>query len=310
MGDTLAKPVTDKHSSAQDSDVLRVAVTGMQGWRRSMEDAHAMVLGLEAGEMSAFFGVYDGHCGEATARFVSNRLHHCVKEDPAFRTGDWKTALERAFLRADREVAEDQELRVDGSGCTSVCCLVTRDLQLVCGNAGDSRCVLCRDGRPFPLSFDHKPSCEEEQSRIVNAGAFVSAGRVNGNLALSRALGDLEFKQRADLPPQEQAVTAFPDVRQTEIRPGDEFVVLACDGIWDVLSNEEVVDFVRPRLRTAGQSADIALICEDLCQRCLAPKAPGLGCDNMTVMIVQFTDELHTRAARLRQAAAPPPTTS
>ena len=85
-------------------------------------------------------------------------------------------------------------------------------------------------GRAKPLSFDHKPQNEGEKARICAAGGFVDFGRVNGNLALSRAIGDFEFKKSADLPPEQQIVTAFPDVTIHEIGEDDEFLVIACDG--------------------------------------------------------------------------------
>ena len=86
-------------------------------------------------------------------------------------------------------------------------------------------------GRAKPLSFDHKPQNEGEKARICAAGGFVDFGRVNGNLALSRAIGDFEFKKSADLPPEQQIVTAFPDVTVHEVTEDDEFLVIACDGM-------------------------------------------------------------------------------
>ena len=86
-------------------------------------------------------------------------------------------------------------------------------------------------GRAKPLSFDHKPQNEGEKARICAAGGFVDFGRVNGNLALSRAIGDFEFKKSADLPPEQQIVTAFPDVTVHETTEDDEFLVIACDGM-------------------------------------------------------------------------------
>lgn len=69
-----------------------------------------------------------------------------------------------------------------------------------------------------------------EKARITAAGGFVDFGRVNGNLALSRAVGDFEFKKSADLPPEQQIVTAFPDVAVHTITEDDEFLIVACDG--------------------------------------------------------------------------------
>lgn len=78
----------------------------------------------------------------------------------------------------------------------------------------------------------HLLTCAAEKNRITAAGGFVDFGRVNGNLALSRAIGDFEFKKSADLPPENQIVTAFPDVEEHDITEEDEFLVIACDGMY------------------------------------------------------------------------------
>eukprot|EP00434_Breviolum_minutum_P019990 symbB.v1.2.017634.t1/scaffold1340.1/size241236/19 len=123
---------------------------------------------------------------------------------------------------------------------------------VITANAGDSRAVMCRGGQAVELSYDHKPASETEKKRIEASGGYLedSAGgaRVNGNLNLSRAIGDLEYKKRSDLKPEEQTICSTPDVIVRELTPEDEFIVLACDGIWDVLSNQGICDFVRPRL--------------------------------------------------------------
>jgi protein phosphatase 2C family protein 2/3 len=113
---------------------------------------------------------------------------------------------------------------------------------------GDSRAIASVRGRVQNLSFDHKPNNELESKRIVAAGGWVEFNRVNGNLALSRALGDFVFKKNESKKAEEQIVTAFPDVEVKELTKDHEFVLLACDGIWDVLSNEEVLEFVRNRI--------------------------------------------------------------
>lgn len=132
-------------------------------------------------------------------------------------------------------------------------------------NAGDSRCVLCRSGKAVELSQDHKPEDVPEMQRIVKAGGEVTSdGRVNGGLNLSRALGDHMYKQNMVLPPQEQMISALPDIRHIMLDPEkDEFMVLACDGIWNFMTSERVVEFVRSRLAT--YSENISQICEEVC---------------------------------------------
>ena len=135
---------------------------------------------------------------------------------------------------------------------------------LYVANAGDSRCVLCRDGQAVELSLDHKPEDQPEMERIVKAGGKVTAdGRVNGGLNLSRALGDYAYKQNTDLPPQEQMISALPDIRHISIDPKrDEFMILACDGIWNFMSSQDVIQFVRTRLKQGYQN--ISKICEEV----------------------------------------------
>jgi len=171
-------------------------------------------------------------------------------------------------------------------------------LRLVTANAGDSRAVLSRSRQAVPLSEDHKPNLPREKDRIQRAGGHVERQqvgtnvqyRVNGNLNLSRAIGDLAYKKRSDLPPEEQIICSTPDVLKQERTPEDEFVILACDGVWDVLSNQEACDFVRERLL---EKMDVAKVGVELLDRCISPdpqQTQGLGTDNMTAVVVKFSD--------------------
>jgi len=183
----------------------------------------------------------------------------------------------------------------DNVGCTAVCILLTSD-EIVCGNAGDSRAVLCRGGLPVELSQDHKPNDATERERIEAAGGRIEEipvgtrvhYRVNGNLNLSRAIGDLEYKKKPELGPERQMICSTPDIVKMPRNKDDDFVVLACDGVWDVKTNAEVCSFVDKRL-AAGE--EIVPILEALLDACIAEdpkKTHGLGGDNMTCMIVQL----------------------
>ncbi|KAJ9591378.1 hypothetical protein L9F63_002083, partial [Diploptera punctata] len=166
------------------------------------------------------------------------------------------------------------------SGCTAVVALL-KGQELYVANAGDSRCVVCRKGQAIEMSLDHKPEDDIERTRIENAGGRITCdGRVNGGLNLSRALGDHASKQSECLPAEGQMDNE------------DEFMVLACDGIWNFMSSQEVVDFIRERMQKGENK--LSKICEELFDHCLAPKTfgDGTGCDNMTAVIVQFRPEL------------------
>ncbi|KAF1735921.1 Protein phosphatase 2C 2 [Beauveria bassiana] len=324
MGQTLSEPVVDKNSSKGEDDILYYGVSSMQGWRISMEDADTTVLNLipsptaEESEVHknarlSFFGVYDGHGGEKVATYCGANMHNIIARQESFKKGDYVQGLKDGFLAADRAMLGDPRFEDEVSGCTACVSLIVGN-KIFVANAGDSRGVLGIKGRAKPMSEDHKPQLEAEKNRITAAGGFVDFGRVNGNLALSRAIGDFEFKKVAELPPESQIVTAFPDVSQHDLTDEDEFLVLACDGIWDCQSSQAVVEFVR---RGIAAKQDLEKICENMMDNCLASNSEtgGVGCDNMTMIIIAFLngktkeqwyDEIAKRVANGDGPCAPP----
>ena len=141
----------------------------------------------------------------------------------SWKNKDYKSALEEAFFKMDemmktpagkKEVSSftGGEAGESFAGCTATTVLITPN-EIYCANAGDSRTVLSRSKVAQPLSEDHKPDDAIERKRIYNANGFVEDGRVNGMLALSRALGDFEYKNNPSMKAKDQAVTAFPDIK-------------------------------------------------------------------------------------------------
>ncbi|TPX34836.1 hypothetical protein SmJEL517_g02573 [Synchytrium microbalum] len=296
MGQTLSEPIVDKETESAEDTRYAWGSSSMQGWRISMEDAHTTLLRLTTPShipspptqppTVAFFAVYDGHGGAAVAQYAGSQLHNRIASDPAFIAGNFEESIRSGYLGIDVDLRADKAFVNDPSGCTAVCAILTDDGKVICGNAGDSRAVLSVKGVAEPMSYDHKPVNPEESRRIVAAGGFVEFGRVNGNLALSRAIGDFDFKQSPQLPAEDQIVTVNPEIITRQMTEDDEFLVLACDGIWDCMSNQDVVDFVRVRIATTR--GNLGSICEQIMDRCLASDSElgGVGCDNMTVIIV------------------------
>ncbi|XP_007906751.1 protein phosphatase 1G isoform X2 [Callorhinchus milii] len=179
------------------------------------------------------------------------------------------------------------------SGTTAVVALI-RGKQLIVANAGDSRCVVSEHGKAIDMSYDHKPEDEVELARIKNAGGKVTLdGRVNGGLNLSRAIGDHFYKRNKTLPAEEQMISALPDLKVLSLNNDHEFMVIACDGIWNVMSSQEVVDFISERINKKDENGDLRSlpsISEELLDQCLAPdtSGDGTGCDNMTCIIITF----------------------
>ncbi|CEG64486.1 Protein phosphatase 2C 2 [Rhizopus azygosporus] len=284
MGQTLSEPNTNKTSSKDANEKYFYGCSHMQGWRLTMEDAHTTLLKLGDTNCS-FFGVYDGHGGSSIAQYTGQTLYKKLLESKHFAKKEYKEAFRDAFMSVDKALLEDNNYALDPSGCTAVAALITDDNNIIVANAGDSRAIISSGGKAKPLSFDHKPTNEVEMERIIKAGGFVEFGRVNGNLALSRAIGDFEFKQSEELAAEEQVVTCNPDLTEHKITKEDDFIVLACDGIWDCMSNQEVVDFVQKGISLGKKLEEI---CEDLMDHCIADEETtnGLGYDNMSVIIV------------------------
>jgi protein phosphatase 1G len=396
MGVLLSTPVTEKESETGEAGKIKYAACSMQGWRKTMEDAHIAQLDVNQGQCSVF-GVYDGHGGREVAKYVEKHLLAELVQTESFKNGDYAKALIETYLLLDKnldkkdvklelyeiseksnaeepnsndllsriasliensspqrmqvsqaqpstqikpvdtslnqpltttassssssseekekenskdEKMEEEDLDMEKakeiikekkkmeeekreidvnfvrcgiySGTTAVTTIVT-DSVIVVANSGDSRCILSRNGKVIEMSHDHKPMNKEECARIYKAGSFVQNARVNGDLALSRAIGDTQYKTNKDLPPEEQAVTVYPEIEMVERTAEDEFIVIACDGIWDVKTNQEVLDFVKAGLTSGLEPTKIA---ENLLDSCIAKDPTGMGTDNMTAIII------------------------
>ena len=192
-----------------------------------------------------------------------------------------------------------QLLEEEGDSGTTACIVMLTPSWVVCANAGDSRSVISRLGnKAVPLSYDHKPDDEPEERRIRDAGGYVAGGRVEGDLAVSRGLGDFRFKNMAvvmsaplfgveeeetaggaaaasnntsesqqrnnSMEPGDQKVSPIPDIIvQTRNPSQDEFIIVACDGIWDVQTNYEAVKSVAEMFQEGENN--LGLICEEVC---------------------------------------------
>lgn len=223
----------------------------MQGWRSSNEDAHVTHLNFVPG--ISLFAVFDGHGGCEVAKFCEKHIVKELQADKDFQQKKYENALKNVFLKLDNMLltpagnAELQKYSKPGpmasggqgdiaftAGCTANVILIT-DSHIYCANSGDARGVLCEKGKSLDLSKDHKPDLPAERSRVIAAGHYVEESRVDGVIAISRALGDWEYKG-SNLAPENMAVSGVPDITKTPI-DNTEFVICACDGIWDCMSS-------------------------------------------------------------------------
>lgn len=261
----------------------------MQGVRDTMED-EVQVLFNEAGQY-LYAAVYDGHGGEHAAQWLSKQLHHTVHSSitdggNGNSTSSMSDRMVSSFLSADRELLAHLEQiggeTTAGSGSTATVVVVKGD-RLVVANVGDSEAVLSRKGEAVQLATQHRvygsgPGVQAEINRIKAVGGWVDDGRVCSVLAVSRAFGDWEFKG-AGLTrllqsgiekgfwdssfAEQQAFTAdpvvvTPDVSETVLTPDDEFLIIASDGLWDVLPPREAVSWARREFKARKSAEQVA----------------------------------------------------
>jgi protein phosphatase PTC1 len=234
-----------------------------------MEDGFAVVPVLEqtAAASYSFFGVYDGHSGREATEYAQDTLHLNLLS--ALRHGlGVEEAHQHAYVLTDNELLA---MGVKTAGCTVVTALIAKSggkRLLHVANAGDGRAVLCKAGRAIRMSFDHKVEVESETKRILALGGTILWGRVQGQTMVSRSLGDHDLKK---------FVIADPHFKTEPLDATCEFLVLACDGIWDVSDDQEVVDVVRKAGTTDPKAASAALI-----QHVIAKQTK----DNLTAMVI------------------------
>lgn len=248
------------------------------GPRETMEDTHFLLPRMGEQRDIHSFGIFDGHRGAAAAEFSARALPKLLQSlsssiSPA-------ESLTRAFVETDvafRSVLDSHRkskglMKKDWHpGCTAIAALLVRN-KLYVANAGDCRAILCRAGHAIALSRDHVASCLEERDRVVTAGGHVrwqvDTWRVGAAaLQVTRSIGDDDLKP---------AVTAEPEITEACLSSDDEYVVMASDGLWDAITNEEVVSIIRDTVKEPS-----------LCCKRLATEAAARGSkDNITVIVV------------------------
>jgi serine/threonine protein phosphatase PrpC len=231
---------------------------------------------------------------------------------------DIHSALHKTITQLDRNFMKSSS---SDAGSTAIICLHDGFGAVHCANVGDSRAVLCRSGGVAQdLSVDQKATRRDEVVRINQAGGYIARGRALGSLAVSRALGDGDMKRQVP-----GAVIADPELQTVPLRETDEFILCACDGVWDVMSSQDAIDFVRMRLRGKATGKGIGQgrarskrknprsehdggsemndklseICEALVHECINVRR---STDNVSVLLVCFQSaEQEKQQQELRQ---------
>jgi protein phosphatase 1L len=224
-------------------------VHSIQGRRAHMEDTYQAAVDIGGDAKRAFYGVFDGHGGQHASEYTAEHLHRIILQQKYDESPG--AALRAGFKQLDAEWLQLADRNDWDDGTTAIAVLIHRRTLYV-SNVGDSRAVLCSAGRAIAMSSDHKPAREDEKKRIERLGGRIihyGTWRVEGVLAVTRAIGDRKLKT---------FVTATPEIHERHIQRDDEFLVLATDGVWDVLSSQDSCDIVKSVLSAGGSPADAA----------------------------------------------------
>ncbi|KAB1209895.1 putative protein phosphatase 2C 58 [Morella rubra] len=215
------------------------------------------------------FAIFDGHLGHDVASYLQIHLFDNILKQDDFWTAT-ENALRRAYRATDDEILEKARVLGKG-GSTAVTAILINGEKLVVANVGDSRAVIRTNGKAIQLSVDHEPS--KERSFIESRGGFVSnlpgdVPRVDGQLAVARAFGDKSLKLH---------LSSEPDVAVEMINDGTDLIILASDGIWKVMSNQDAVDCIK-------HSKDAQSAAEHLIEEALSRKSK----DDISCIVVKL----------------------
>ncbi|XP_074278461.1 putative protein phosphatase 2C 53 [Silene latifolia] len=233
--------------------------------RAYLEDRYSAIVNNVSGQFEqAFFGIFDGHGGAKAAEFTAQTLGDKILENVG--SNNTKEAISKelmvekirgSFLEVDNEFVSSE------NSCGGACCISAfiQHGTLMVSNVGDCRAVISRGGMAEPLSTDHTPARDDEKLRIQSTGGYVDecngVWRVQGTLAVSRAVGDKLLKQW---------VIAEPETKIITIQPDSHFLILASDGLWNKVTNQEAVDLVVPFYTTKANKSKLALACRKLAE--------------------------------------------
>ncbi|KAL0923015.1 hypothetical protein M5K25_007057 [Dendrobium thyrsiflorum] len=272
-------PVDSDGRREVEAESARYSVYCKRGRKRvEMEDRHSAALDLCGNPQMAFFGIFDGHGGSKASQFCSENLGDHILEETIIgkeekRGINIEDAVRNGYLRTDAEFLKEN---VKGGTCCVTA--VVRNGDLIVSNAGDCRAVMSSSGAAKALTSDHRPSREDEKDRIESLGGYVDCcrgvWRLQGSLAVSRGIGDSNLKQW---------VIAEPETSVIKIEPECEFLILASDGLWEKVSNQEAIDIARPLCMDLQRPSPLSA-----CKKLVNLSVSRGSMDDISVLIIQL----------------------
>jgi len=270
----IAEVKEDSEMIHNISKRFRIGYCDTIGRRPTMED-QIVILGSFGGESNEdYFAVFDGHGGSTASKYSGQQLHQILQTviheralSPEEIPLQMPVLLKESFSRCNQGL---KSLGVCQETGTTAVVAYSRGNHLWVANAGDSRAVLAKSGSAIRVTTDHKPTLESERTRILQLKGYVIFGRVNGVLAVSRALGDFYFHPHVTCEPE---IFGPFDVYNDE----NQFLILACDGLWDVVDDDKAVQIVL-EAKTPEEGA----------KRLVTTALQNMSMDNISVVVIFF----------------------
>ena len=232
-----------------------------------MEDIILISQNFNGDKNQHLFCVFDGHCGDETAKLSSENFPKIFSELLKKNPNNIEKCLNESFIKLDEKTKKEE---YDYIGNTATVVFIDKNI-LYCANVGDSRCVLIGYDKPYRMSYDDKVSDEAEMKRILSVGGKIRKKRINGELAISRAIGDHEYKKFG--------LIAIPHINKKIIGYNEKFCIIASDGIWDSVCDETLYNI--------SMNIDKG---KDLCDK-LVNVAVNIGSqDNISVIVLSFRE--------------------
>jgi serine/threonine protein phosphatase PrpC len=263
-----------KFKKREQYEKWEIVECSTQGLRSSMEDS-SVYMSPFLSSTSFFAAVFDGHVGSRCSNFLSATIPGELKRGTVAKcgTGPNKEVFVDVFGEVDRMWLESAKSPRVEDGSTALC-VALDGAELVVANCGDSRALLCSGGSTVVLTKDHKPTDERESERIVKQGGTVIGGRLQGQLGVSRAFGNYEFKESNFL-------SSEPEIHEVTLTADVEFLVVGCDGLYEQFTNEEIGTFIKNGL---GNGKSLEIVVEELVAEAIDRGSE----DNITVIVVKF----------------------
>lgn len=261
------------------------------GMRPSNEDAEVIIQNLfVAPHPVSYYAVFDGHGGSECSSFLKDNLHKYLQKH--YKNGFSDEGIASAFEECDQDFYKTEPEKARNAGSVAIVVIIDREM-LICANVGDSRVLVSQGGNGVQLTKDHKPSVAEEAQRIQANGGLIIMGRLMGQLAVSRAFGDFEFKDlNLDNMYEEvkgPLLTCEPEITRLDIDTALEFVLLSCDGLFEVFSSEEAVAYIREQLiRTQADEQDLGSITKAIVQEAISRRSG----DNVSVILITLLPKI------------------